>query len=195
MKNILDTAEGIARYAHQGQFRRGPSRKVSHVPYITHPERVFHRLCLAYPSFSAEFFAVAWLHDVLEDTDVTFEDLARQFNPYVTDAVVALTHLGHETYPKYLERVAKNRAARLVKIYDIIDNLSDLPTPRQVVKYSRALEFLSEDLCRECGDVMQPGTALQNTISSTDEGTCSLTGPAEVLQCRKCPACGYSVSK
>ncbi len=58
---IIEIAENIARKVHQGQFRRDGI-----TPYIVHPERVARRL-----SEDSEAQAVAWLHDVLEDTGVS----------------------------------------------------------------------------------------------------------------------------
>jgi (p)ppGpp synthase/HD superfamily hydrolase len=66
--------------------------------------------------------AVAWLHDVLEDTQVTFAELRiAGLNQSVCQAVALLTHRG-EPRAEYLSRIAANPLARLVKIADTLDN-------------------------------------------------------------------------
>jgi len=71
--------------------------------------------------------ATAWLHDVLEDTDVTAVDLLSQGIPeVVVIAVLAMTKLENENYLDYILRVKVNELAKLVKIVDITHNLSTL---------------------------------------------------------------------
>lgn len=89
---------------------------------------------------------VAWLHDILEDTDVTKYDLEElSFPADVISAVVAITRQPSEEYDEYLERVVNNQLAHIVKISDVMDNLGrsleDL-NPRRRIKYFKALEFL-----------------------------------------------------
>lgn len=125
----------IARKAHDGQFRRD---KVT--PYITHPEAVVELLGGEHP----DVIATAWLHDVLEDTDTTESDLIAGGMPYsVIQEVLILTKKRGETYAAYLRRVDMSSIARKVKIADIRHNLSDAPSPKQVVKYTNALDYLA----------------------------------------------------
>lgn len=49
--------------------------------------------------------------------------------------------------------------------------------------------------CRKCGGTMKPGIATGQTFSTSDEGTCSPAGPGKIIECMKCSACGWSVSK
>ena len=94
--------------------------------------------------------AVAWLHDVLEDTNVTRKDLeAAEFPTEVIEAVVAITRNDGETYLDYIQRCKRNPLARMVKIADIRDNLSDMPTDTMIVRYGRALEILTKE--SSCG--------------------------------------------
>jgi guanosine-3',5'-bis(diphosphate) 3'-pyrophosphohydrolase len=134
MNPKLVLAIKIATEAHVGQTRFD---KVT--PYITHPLRVADM-------FSTELVGlkeIAVLHDVLEDTDVTAQDLLKQgVSPWVVTAVVALTKLPGEDYMVYLARVKSNMQATQVKVRDILDNLSDSPTPNMVKKYASALKFL-----------------------------------------------------
>ena len=65
MLAIVELAEKIATEAHQGQFRRGGS-----IPYIEHPRAVVSRV-----GDDLDTQVVAWLHDVVEDCDVSAENL------------------------------------------------------------------------------------------------------------------------
>lgn len=127
-----DLARAIATKAHDGQFRRDGV-----TPYITHPEAVASRLA------DDEAKAVAWLHDILEDTKLTAGDLAQiGFGGEIIKAVVALTKDGSTSYEAYLHGVRRNHLARRVKIADILHNISDQPSDRQIMKYAKALLFL-----------------------------------------------------
>jgi (p)ppGpp synthase/HD superfamily hydrolase len=124
-------AEQIARKAHSNQFRRDGV-----TPYITHPEAVANKL----KSEGDEAVAVAWLHDVLEDTKMTPECLRDAGIPMtVIDAVCDLTHQREEPYADYLEWIKRNPLAVKVKVADMLHNLSDAPTQKQIVKYARGL--------------------------------------------------------
>lgn len=91
--------------------------------------------------------AVAWLHDVLEDTDVTHINLSDSgLSLSVVLAVIRVTKFRDETYDQYLHRVRGRELSRRVKIADVIDNLADDPTPRQIRKCAKALLYLTEDL-------------------------------------------------
>ncbi len=135
---LVQLAEQIARVAHAGQYRRDLV-----TPYITHPERMVERLRRV--GSGDLVVATAWLHDVLEDTEVKASDLREVIGipePVVV-AVVTLTRLQNESYEKFLVRVKANAIARDVKIADNIDNLSDSPTLGQIMRYSESLQFLA----------------------------------------------------
>lgn len=126
----------IALYAHHGQTRRN-----RRTPYTHHCQNVAAKMV---PDDDA--VAVAWLHDVIEDTDETAETLTEKGMPFhIVKAVVDLTKVKGESYADYLIRVAANPLARKVKIADMLDNLSDNPTPKQIKKYARGLLVLVEE--------------------------------------------------
>ncbi|MFO0417798.1 MAG: phosphohydrolase [Planctomycetota bacterium] len=119
-------------------------------PYIEHLERV------AAPFQGAVILeAVAWLHDVVEDTPCTLDDLfALGFDSEIVEAVDAITQRKGEALEDYWARVKANRYARVVKVKgDIPDNadprrLDYLPPHLQeklTAKYQRALEVLGYD--------------------------------------------------
>ncbi|MEV6241165.1 phosphohydrolase [Lentzea sp. NPDC051838] len=137
----LNDAITIATAAHDGQVDK------SGRPYIGHPLRVMASV----EGEHAQMAAV--LHDVIEDTPVTAEDLAARGCPVVVvGAVVALSHLPDEPQDVYLRRVAANPLAIIVKRADIADNLSParmarLDTALQErlqAKYATALRLLDQ---------------------------------------------------
>lgn len=112
-------ARRIATEAHAGQVDK------LGVDYIEHPRRVAARL----DRFEEQ--AVAWLHDVLEDTDVTADDLlAAGVDPAVVDAVVLLTRTGSTEPTAYYADIAADPLARAVKLADIADNTDPDRTAR-----------------------------------------------------------------
>ena len=131
MDSIVKIAESIARRAHEGQFRRDGV-----TPYITHVEAVVSRIRTGDP----RHLAIAWLHDVVEDTDVSADDLLAAGIPAeVVQAVLSLTVRQGESYDDYLTRALANDLAIPVKLADLLSNLSDNPTRKQIRKYAAAL--------------------------------------------------------
>lgn len=128
-------ASAIARTAHAGQFRRDGI-----TPYITHPEAVAKSLDGEHP----DVIAAAWLHDVLEDTEVTISGLKHAgIAAHVIESVGLLTRWDGQSYEDYLHWIAQDEIARKVKIADIRHNLSDAPTAKQRAKYATALRILA----------------------------------------------------
>ena len=136
----VKTAQAWAERLHQGQVDK------SGKPYIGHPARVAGRLN------SLEAQVVGWLHDTVEDTELSLPEIEKEFGPETAAAVDAVSRRDGEDWDAYLHRVKKNHIARQVKISDLIDNsnLSRLPrvTLRDVerqAKYNRALRELLEE--------------------------------------------------
>lgn len=115
---------------HSGHKRRNGN------PYIIHPIRVSQEV------HSITEKVVALLHDVVEDTDTTAQEVEEQFGTEVADAVEALTRRKGEDYMVYIRRVKANPIAVTVKIADISDNLSDSPSDSAITKSAEAIEFL-----------------------------------------------------
>lgn len=133
----------LARSAHLGQVD-----KIGE-PYIEHPKRVATAVATA--GFGDEVIATALLHDVVEDTDVTLEQLrAEGFPESVVEAVDAMSKRKSEPFEKYYERVKSNSIATAVKWFDVADNadprrLSRVAPDTQErlrAKYERAKEAL-----------------------------------------------------
>lgn len=135
-------ARALATAAHRGQVDKAGD------DYITHPARV-----AAAVAGDPDAQIVAWLHDVVEDTAVTAEDLAAEFAPHIVAAVLALTRRSGETADAYYARVRADRLALRVKLADIGDNADpsrlaalDRPTrARLTEKYAFARAALVAD--------------------------------------------------
>lgn len=103
----------LATNAHAGQFDRGGK------PYILHPLKVMHYL----KSDDEELQCMALLHDVVEDTKTTWDDLtAIGCTERVINGVKALTKMPGESYDQYKQRVFANEDAMKVKMADLRHN-------------------------------------------------------------------------
>ncbi len=138
-------AIAIADMAHSGQLRKKGGL------YVYHPLRVaeYIRKNVAGKSIACEaaLIQAAILHDTIEDSDglVTEFTLAvNQLNADAIDAVVALSKNLHDqlSYSEYIEMLASNPIATVVKLADMIDNLADGPSRKQLVKYSKGIQQL-----------------------------------------------------
>ena len=130
--------------------------------YIAHPERVATRL------LDPVAKQVAWLHDILEDTEIGESDLRRQFDDDVVDAVVVLTRTEDVTDDEYYSRIAAHPVAKVVKLADIADNtdprrtgaLDEESRVRLAAKYGHALDLLLEPL-----PTPHPARGIADTVS------------------------------
>lgn len=110
----IGLAQGIAFVAHRGQTDKLGAE------YIDHPGRVAEAFD---PSTQPVEAAVAWLHDVLEDTDLTAQRLREAgVAPEVIEAVQLLTRSPEVSEADYYARIRTNAVARNVKLADIADN-------------------------------------------------------------------------
>lgn len=129
--STIERAIAIASAAHAGQFDKAGQ------PYIFHPLRVMFRVSSAHAQIAAV------LHDVVEDSSVTLEQLAQQgFAPEVLQAIHALTKLPGETRLQAAQRAAADPVAREVKLADNAENmdLSRIPNPSEK-DYARCREY------------------------------------------------------
>lgn len=87
--------------------------------------------------------AVAFLHDTVEDTSVTIEDIRAEFPKEVADAVDVLTHRKGMSYAEYLWRIQQNRTAVKVKLSDLRSNMDTkrLPQPLTEKDISRTKKY------------------------------------------------------
>lgn len=133
-----ELAQSIAVAAHEGQVDKAGK------PYIEHPAHVASSV----QGDAAK--AAAWLHDVVEDTPLTFAELQeRGVAPEVIEALRLLTHDESVPYLEYVRSLKSNALARAVKLADLRHNsdLSRLPyvtekDQRRVEKYAKAIAIL-----------------------------------------------------
>ncbi|MHA1138384.1 MAG: DUF5754 family protein [Candidatus Thorarchaeota archaeon] len=124
-----EDAKDFAREKHEGQ-RYGDK------PYMTHVEDVVSGF------EDAELREIAYLHDVVEDSDVTIEEIHERFGEKVGRAVDALTRR-KETYFDYIRRVKENPAATKVKLADLNANLKNNPNESLEKRYRKAIAMLT----------------------------------------------------
>jgi (p)ppGpp synthase/HD superfamily hydrolase len=140
MSNLQRALE-IAVESHKNQKQKDGT------PYALHPIRLSMSLQ------TEEEKIVAMLHDVVEDTDWTFEDLVGEgFSEHVIEALRLLTHTDGSPYEEYIERLSSNTLAKAVKKADLTDNmdLKRIPEPTEkdfarLKKYHRAWSVLNRE--------------------------------------------------
>jgi (p)ppGpp synthase/HD superfamily hydrolase len=144
MDYMIEHAVMFAAKRHKGQTDK------SGEPYILHPLRVMMavRETMQHQGFNAHnpeyqyVIAGAVLHDVVEDTDTTLDEIEYKFGRKCRLVVDALTRRDGETYRDFIERVTVSYDAMLVKREDIRDNMD----PRRVTEkhslYSRYAKAL-----------------------------------------------------
>jgi (p)ppGpp synthase/HD superfamily hydrolase len=134
----------FASMAHIGQ-------KYGSEPYTVHLARVMDNVesCVAAKDVCiADCLEVAALHDIIEDTTTTSDELRMFFSNVVVDAVIALTKFEGKTMDTYYLEVKANRLARIVKIADTLANLQESVAnmnKKRVEKYTKQLNILMED--------------------------------------------------
>jgi (p)ppGpp synthase/HD superfamily hydrolase len=140
--NMLHRAIKVCIDAHKHQVDKAGEL------YYLHPMRI----CFYMDSYEEKI--VALLHDVIEDSRYSMEDLkSEQFSSEILDAVLAMTRKGDEDYFDHIDRVLKNKIAKAVKIQDLKDNINldrlrsanILITETDLVrteKYRKALDIL-----------------------------------------------------
>lgn len=132
-------AMNLAYNAHHGQFDKGG------VPYIFHP------IHLAETMDDEISTCVALLHDTVEDTGVTLEQLAQEFPREVVEAVALLTHAEDVEYFDYVRNIKQNPVAVKVKLADLahngdpkrVSNQGNAEKRRE--KYAAARKILTEE--------------------------------------------------
>ncbi len=125
MKEVID-AILFAATSHAGQFR-----KDGVTPYINHPVEVMHLLAHTGNIADHEILMAAVLHDVLEDTDATTEELSERFGHRITDIVIELTDdmslPKEERKRQQLITCTKlSSEAKVIRISDKICNVYDI---------------------------------------------------------------------
>jgi guanosine-3',5'-bis(diphosphate) 3'-pyrophosphohydrolase len=131
----LTTAIIMAAEAHEGQTDKHGE------PYILHPLRVM----LAMKHEDERIVAV--LHDVVEDTEVTLDELTTAgFSPEVVAAVNAISRDRFESSQQYYDRIKLNPLARRVKLADLTDNMDISRIPVMTLDWEAKIRYYGHRL-------------------------------------------------
>jgi len=148
LQNIVRAYE-LAETAHTGQMRDEGT------PYILHPLRVAILIAEELDNYSPDLLCSALLHDVIEDTDVTREQITGQFGANVGLIVWLMTKLEDVSLPAYLAAIEAHAdlGAPLVKLSDRLDNLRFLvrsPKAEKKRRYIRTTEQYYLPIASRC---------------------------------------------
>ena len=135
---MLKRALHMALHAHAGQVEKDGGA------FIVHPLRV-----MDFVRHEDELVAVvAVLHDVVEDSEITLQDVRVAFSDEVADAVDAVTRRDDETYMESIERAKLHPVGRVVKLADLADHLRvghEKQIPESLIKrYHKALALMGK---------------------------------------------------
>ena len=152
----MEEVIAFAKKKHEGQIR-----KFSKEPYIAHPIRV--ATTLEKLGEADELIKAAYLHDTIEDTNTTFEEIKEKFGEKIANLVLELTKNRSE-----IEQIGKTQhlikstntmspGALTIKLADRLDNVSDLDQADQEFKekYAKETQQILENLERKLSETQQ----------------------------------------
>ena len=178
---LLDMAALLCVNVHQGQ------RDKVGQPYFQHPMRV------AMACNTPQEKIVALLHDVLEDTTTSSEDLLNiGFPEEIVNAVLSVTKIADEPYVEFIARAAQNPIGRIVKLHDLEDNLNifrlndlDDEMATRFNKYLRTYHFLKREIednkpskitCVNKSLSIHNNTTIEDNIENATEQSITIKG-------------------
>lgn len=143
--NLVEKAETFARRYHSGQkYGNGLDYCNAHLSKVVGITKGFTE--------NETVHAIAWLHDILEDTNIDQTTLTNEFGAYIAKQVFTLTRfrndnktVGEQIYVEKLK--AGSRDACIVKMADIIANLSNLETKRGNRAQYAMMKFVEAKIC------------------------------------------------
>ena len=149
----LDNYIEFIKEKHKGQTR------IQGTPYYMHPLEVSN--ILHEKGFPIEYQIAGLFHDLLEDTNATYEELVKISNKEIVDAVKLVTKEKEYVMSEYIDRIMKNDMARMVKLADRLHNLSEthLASKRFKERYIKETEKWFIDLAA--------GTVFEEDIKNT----------------------------
>lgn len=132
--NMVERAREMSKAAHAGQtYGNGEDYFEKHIMEVVNEVYKYtnHETMLS----------VAYLHDAVEDTDLTLQDVADEFPSLVVFGVDDMTHDAKDDYMEYLWKIGTFSAV-LVKYCDMTVNLRNNPSAKNKMKYEMGLSFL-----------------------------------------------------
>lgn len=158
-ESVYEDAHALAKERHDST---GAIRRHSGDPYIVHPEGVA-KIVQAYGGSDDEI-AAAYLHDTVEDTDTTVDELEKLFGPNVAQIVSEITNfkpdvekLGKEGYINQ-ELLELSDSALFVKLADMLYNILDYPRDDQKERMVHNLRYMlsyRDRIPRKCRELIQ----------------------------------------
>ena len=143
---IVTKAYELAKQLHEGQFRE------SGEPYIMHPVNVAY--ILAEMKADRDTLCAALLHDTIEDTNITKEEIASEFNPTIANLVDGVTKLAKMNFSSKEERVLANTRKIITGITNdvriIIIKLADRLHNMRTLEHKRKFPRNNGYLCTIC---------------------------------------------
>jgi GTP pyrophosphokinase len=133
LKRVYD----FAKHAHRTESRK----QSADIPYIVHPLRMVIYMFSVFKIKDRNLLSAALLHDTVEDTDVTLEQIRGKFGDKITEYVDAMTRprpADEDEHPdqkyqsktnKLMQIMASSLKVRELKLFDLIDNMNDWPEP------------------------------------------------------------------
>ena len=148
-RHLWQAAAAFAARAHQHQ-----TRKDGQTPYFSHPARVTLTIACVFGFQDEKVLAAALLHDTIEDTNVDYDDIHKEFGREVADFVAAMTKdmrlIESQREIAYDKQLAAGPwQSRLIKLADVYDNMldpiADKPVRKILEKAHRALKLTAND--------------------------------------------------
>lgn len=142
--DMVKRAKLLARKYHKGQ-KYGNKSYSYHLKSVV---RLVEQCYKDHPNLDV-LIQIAWLHDIIEDTEITFKDLTVYgFSPEVVSCVIHLSKADGQMLSEYLDTVKQRELALKVKICDTIANLQESCSKnmtKRMAKYSNQLKVLCEE--------------------------------------------------
>ncbi len=165
--HIWQEAAAFSARAHRHQFRRDKQ-----TPYASHPVRVALTIACVFGITDETILAAALLHDVIEDCDVDYDDIHERFGLEVADLVACLTKdmrlIEPEREKAYDAQLAAGSwQARLIKLADVYDNLSDAAdesSKRSMIDRAKRAVSLADG----CPELVPASSMLVNLVENVE---------------------------
>lgn len=173
----IKKAKEFATKAHKGVYRKGVNDKGEKIPYIIHPDsvaKIVHEVKNS--EHIAHLITAAYLHDTVEDTNITLEDIQREFGDVVMQLVAELTSdeekLEISGKEEYLidKMIGMSSWALIIKLADRLHNLSDFEqimsgTNEKRKKWARKYAQQTKNIIEELEWYRELSNAQQELIS------------------------------
>lgn len=102
------------------------------------------------------YICTAWLHDTLEDTNITYDELLSEFGKEIADAVQAMTKPKNVPYWTYIVSIGDNKIATLVKLADAVANYTECikgNDQKRAAKYADVISYLEKPFKQYFGEI------------------------------------------